>query len=181
MNQIIISIFLGMFPEVLYFTLFFMFVKEIKEKRIQLFILMSIAYIMCVMLNRYTTAFYFLFIAVVYCILKKLYKDKTELIDICVFSIATLYLTIVSAIPYILIKNYAVNYWICYILARISLFLPFVFKRYFNLLYVKYKKIWNVNKDKVNGIKSITVRNISIIIIALLVSIINTSISIKIS
>lgn len=177
MKNLIMDILLGMLPEILYFTLFLIYIKKIKDKKIKLFLGITIIYIICIMIIRYRLLFYFGFLFLVYGYLKILYKDKVEIIDISVFSFSTLYLTIVSAIPYIFIRE---NFWNSYILARILLFTPFIFKNKFNYMYNKYRKIWNRNKNKQKGIKSISVRNISIIILAILITAISTCISIKI-
>ena len=43
----LVSILFGLIPEVLYFTLFITYTKNIKEKRIKLILLISIAYFLC--------------------------------------------------------------------------------------------------------------------------------------
>ncbi len=178
MKQIVINIFLGLVPEVLFFTLFIISVKKLKEKKVRLFFMIAIIYTACVMIIRYKIIFYFLFLFLLYGGLKILYKKKIEIIDISIFSLAMLYITIVSALSYVCIKEDESNYWYFYFLARVLLFAPFILKSKFNLAYEYYRSIWNIN-DK--GIKSITVRNISVIVMAVLTTFINTCISIKIS
>ena len=85
------GIILGLLPEVLYFTLFITYTKNIKEKRIKLFLLIGVAYFGCMLIQQYKTIYYILFIALVYIILKILYKSKTQIIDIFVFSLSTIY------------------------------------------------------------------------------------------
>ena len=77
LSQIILSIFLGLIPEVLYFTLFITYCKNIKEKRIKLFLFIALAYILCMFIQRYKIFYYVLFITLIYWIMKLLYKKKT--------------------------------------------------------------------------------------------------------
>lgn len=58
----IISMLLGMIPEVLYFTLAIIYTKNIKTKRIKLFLLIALSYILCIMIIKYELLFYVLFI-----------------------------------------------------------------------------------------------------------------------
>lgn len=95
-KQILISIILGLIPEVLYFTLFITFAKNFKTKRIKLFLLISIAYIICMFIQRYKILYYVLFVALIYGILKLLYRDEVEIIDVFLIMVTYLYLTIIS-------------------------------------------------------------------------------------
>ena len=167
------GIILGLLPEVLYFTLFLIYTKNLKEKRIKLFLLMSVIYILCIMINQYKTIYYISFIVLVYCILKLLYRQKTQIIDIFVFSLSMIYLTLLATFSLMLFTDDLSNYYILYIIARILLFIPFIFKSRFNVLYQKYCKLWNRNDKEKRPIKSITLRNISLIIINVTIFIIN--------
>ncbi len=171
--QILISVVLGLLPEVLYFTMFLICTKDIKEKRIKLGLLISIAYVLCMFIQKYKVIYYVLFIALVYAILKLLYKEKTQIIDVFTFSICFGYLCILSSMFYGLSKYFNINYYFCSILLRISMFLPFIFKNKFNKLYRKYCNLWNRNDDIKRPIKSITLRNISLILLNSLILFIN--------
>lgn len=161
----LISIILGLIPEVLYFTLFLIYTKDLKEKRIKLFFLISIAYVLTVFIKQYILIYYLSFIILVYFILKLLYKNKTQIIDIFVISISTIYLTILSYICFLFLNNDMSNYWLLYICDRIFLIFIFIFKNKFNILYKNYCKLWNRNDKEKRPIKSITLRNISLIVI----------------
>lgn len=171
--QILMSIILGLLPEVLYFTMFIICTKDIKEKKIRLGVLISIAYILCMFVQRYKVIYYILFIVLVYAILKLLYKKKTQIIDIFIISITYLYLTIISLFCFMFVKSDLSNYYIISIINRILLGLPFIFKNKFNLLYKKYCSLWNRNDKPNKVIKSVTLRNISLILLNFLVFIIN--------
>lgn len=157
----LVSILLGMIPEVLYFTLFLIYTKKLKEKKIRLAILIGIIYIFCILLTEYKIIYYVVFITLIYFILKILYKNKTQIIDIFIISLSFFYIELLSLLIY-LPKN-IVQYYIILILNRILLFIPFIFKSKFNILYKKYCSLWNRNYDKKQPIKSITLRNISLI------------------
>lgn len=169
----ILSILLGLIPEVLYFTLFITYTKNIKEKRIKLFLLISIAYFLCMLIKQYEVIYYILFVILVYMILKMLYKKKIQIIDIFVFSISTLYLTLLSYICFVFLKEDYSNYYFLYVLDRIGMCLPFIFRNKFNIIYKKYCKFWNRNDNEKRPIKSITLRNISLIIINIVICFMN--------
>lgn len=161
----VISILLGLIPEVLYFTLFLIYTKNLKEKKIRLFLLISIAYLLCMFIQQYEIIYYLLFVALVYIILKLLYKEKTQIIDVFAFSVSTLYLTMLSYICFMFLQKDYSNYYLLYILDRLLLCVPFAFRKKFNTIYKKYCKLWNRNDNEKRPIKSITLRNISLIII----------------
>ena len=105
MWNFLLNISLGMLPEVLYFTVFIIYVKDIKEKRGWLFLSILISYVTCVMVLRYTLLFYFAFIFMMSGFLKMLYKESVDIIDVLVVAISTVYLTVVSTISYIFIPS----------------------------------------------------------------------------
>lgn len=176
LSQIILSIFLGLIPEVLYFTLFITYTKNIKEKRIKLFLLISLAYILCMFIQRYKIFYYVLFIVLIYLIMKVLYKKKTQIIDVFVILISFTYLYLLSYILFLFIKDDLSNYYILYTLDRIILFIPFILNKEFNKLYKNYCKLWNRNDNEKRPIKSITLRNISLIIMNISIFILNIAI-----
>lgn len=169
----VVGILFGLIPEVLYFTLFLIYAKNIKEKRIKLFLLISIAYLLCIMISQYKVLYYISFIAIVYVILKILYRKKTQIIDIFVFSISTIYMTILASISFMLFTDDLSNYYILYVIARILLFVPFIFRKKFNIIYKKYCKLWNRNDKEKRPIKSITLRNVSLVVINITIFILN--------
>ena len=169
----IISILFGLIPEVLYFYLFLIYVKNIKEHRVKLFIFVLICYFLCVFLIPYKTLYYVAFIALIYCSLKIIYKQKAQIIDVFTFSISTIYLSFIGFICSKVVNNDYIIYYICAIINRILLFIPFIFKNKFNILYKKYCSLWNRNYEKKQPIKSITLRNISLIILNCFIFLLN--------
>lgn len=171
--QIIISIFLCLIPEVLYFTLFITYTKNIKEKRIKLFLLISLAYILCMFIQRYKIFYYILFIVLIYLIMKVLYRKKTQIIDVFVVSIGLIYITLLSYFCYCFLNEDLSNYYFLMLIDRIILFLPFIFKKYFNKIYKEYCRLWNRNDNEERPIKSITLRNISLVTINIAIFLMN--------
>ena len=173
----LISILLGLVPEVLYFTLFICYTKNIKEKRIKLFLLIGIAYFICMIFQRYKLIYYLMFVILIYIILKILYKQKTQIIDIFIISFSLTYLVIISAILFLFMGNTYDNYFIFYIINRIFIFSIFIFKNKFRKIYLKYCSLWNRNDNINRPIKSITLRNLSLILVNFAICITNTVIA----
>lgn len=166
MVNFIVSLLLGMFPDVLYLTMFICFAKNIKEKRLRLFLLLAIGYILLIMIVQYQFIFYIVYMVYVYLILKLLYKS--QIIDFFIISICLGYMTIMELLLYLLIGKYYVVY---YIVARLCLFGIFIFKKLIRKLYEVYINYWNRGNNK--KIKSITLRNISIVLLNVLIIIFN--------
>ena len=171
MLKIIISIFFGMIPEVLYFTFFLIYAKDIKQKKTKLFFGILLAYIVCLMIIDYKLIYYICFVCLIYLILKILYKEKAQITDIFLFSLSTLYLTILSFL--ILFVRNQTQYIFYLILNRFLLILPSVFKDKFYKYYKKYYSLWNRNKKQKRPIKSITLRNVSLILIDIIILLVN--------
>lgn len=167
----LISIILGLIPEVLYFTLFLIYAKDLKEKRIKLSISITIIYLLCIFIIQYKILFYVAFMIFIFFSLKLLYKKKIQIIDLFVVGIAEGYLALLSLLIYLPKNN--LQYFIVYAINRILLFIPFIFRNKFNMLYKKYCSLWNRNYTKKQPIKSITLRNISLFAINIIVLIIN--------
>lgn len=159
----LISILFGLIPEVLYFTLFLSYAKNIKEKKIRLFLYIGIAYLINIVLCDYNIMYNISFLFLVYIILKILYKQKAQIVDIFLIIYGSFYLTLLSFL--VCLANDLKSYYICYIINRILLFVPFLFRSKFNYLYKKYYSFWNRDYTHKKAIKSITLRNISLITI----------------
>lgn len=163
--NILLSILLGMIPETLFFTLFLIYTKNLENKKMRLFLGILIIYILCITINRFKILYYVSYIFLVVIFLKILYKEKTQIIDIFVFSISTIYLSFLGLLCSKFVNNNYIMYYIMIIFNRILLFVPFIFKHKFNFLYKKYCGLWNRNDNIKRPIKSITLRNISLVIL----------------
>lgn len=172
----LVSILFGLIPEVLYFTLFITYTKNIKEKRIKLFLLLSILYFLCMLLQRFIIIYYIIFIFFAYLILKLLYKNQAQIIDIFIASISYLWLSVLSLILMNFVNKDFSNYYIILLIQKILLFMPFLLKNKFNILYKKYCKLWNRNDNEKRPIKSITLRNLSLILLNSFIFLLNITI-----
>lgn len=173
---ILLTIFVGMLPEIIYFTKFMEYAKNIKEHRIKFFLLMTLAYVLCILVSKYKILYYVAFVFIAYLVMKITYKNKAQIIDIFVFSICLMYLTLISFICSLFIKEDMSNYYIMLSINRITLIIPFIFKNKFNILYNKYKSLWNRNDKIKRPIKSITLRNVSLILLNSFIFITNLAI-----
>ena len=171
--QLVLSIFLGLIPEVLYFTLFITYCKNIKEKRIRLFLFISLAYVLCMFIQKYKIFYYVLFIALIYWIMKIVYKEKTQIIDVFVISLGLSYVCLISFICSRFLNDNLNKYHLMLTINRIILFLPFIFKHKFNKYYKIYCLLWNRNDNVKRPIKSLTLRNISLMLFNSLIFLIN--------
>lgn len=171
--EAILSILLGLIPETLFFTLFLIYTKNLKEKKLKLFILINIAYIMCVMISQYKILYYVALIFLIYLALKMLYKDKAQISDIFIINLADLYICITSFICFLFVKEDFSNYYLLAVIQKILLFVPFIFRTKFYDLYKKYYSLWNRNYEKKQPVKSITIRNFSLILLNLSIFIFN--------
>lgn len=169
----VISILLGLIPEVLFLTLFLTKTKNIKEKRLKLFIVIAIFYFLSMLIQQYKTIFYVLFIFLLYLSLKIVYGKKAQIIDLFVASIPFMWISFLSYICFIFLKEDLSNYYILYIIDRIFLYIPLLFGKYLNLAYKEYCKLWNRNDKEKRPIKSITLRNISLLIINITIFLMN--------
>ena len=170
------TIFVGMLPEIIYFTKFMEYAKNIKEHKIKFFLLMTLVYVLCVLVSQYKILYYVAFIFISYLVMKIIYKDKAQIIDIFVFSIAFMYVALNGLMWSFFIKEDMSNYYLILILNRITLLLPFIMKNKFNILYNKYKSLWNRNDKIKRPIKSITLRNISLICLNIFIFLLNLAI-----
>ena len=156
MINFLISIILGLVPEVLFITLMTTSLENVDKKRVKLFILLAFGYILLIMICRFELQFYVLYIIYTYLIIKRLYNVHISsffMISL-VFSYIALLSFICSNIP---------NYALAYIIDRTFLFIPLFYCSYFKYLYMLYKKCWNRNATY--KIKSITLRNCSLVFI----------------
>lgn len=161
----IISLLVGMLPEVLFLTFFIICFRDVKSEKLKLFIFLMLGYIGLIMICRYQLWFYIGYIIYSYLIVKKLYK--AHIIDLFVISITYAYMTLISFICFKLISNY----WVAFVINRMVLFVPLLFNNSIKTMYKGYKSLWNINKDA--KVKSITIRNISLVLVNLMIFIMN--------
>jgi len=159
--------------EPIYFSLFLIYGKNLKSKRILFTIIMMFEFVMLTDIIEFNVLFQFLYTFMTFINLKVLYKEKAQITDIFLFAAASLILIAISAICFIIISITFKNIYIALILKTILMFLfIYIFKGNINKTYQKFYKYWNRhNNPKV--MKSLTLRNISIIIFNVMFWIIN--------
>lgn len=169
----IILIFLEKVIEAIYFSLFLIIGKGIKNKRLLFIGIMVFEYLMLTNLIEFNVWLHLIYIFLTYVNLKVLYREKAQITDIFLFAVASLVLIAISALSYGIVYITVRKYFVALILNRILLFLFLYFAR--NLIRSKYKvfcSLWNRHSTP-SKIKSLTLRNISIIIFNLMFWLIN--------
>ena len=169
----VLNILLGILFEIIFITLMIIKVKDIKDKKVKLFFNVLISYIASGLLVNFDTSYinqyivYIVLSVLIYTGNKIIYKDKRNIIDL--FFIYYIIMIInYTSLTSIKILNY--NYLSMY-LSRIILIIILFFSKEINKLYKITNKNWNRHKD--NKIKSITLRNVFIIIANISLLIIN--------
>lgn len=163
----LLSILLGWLPEAIFFSVFVIGAKGIKRgnRRMPLFVFFSVTFMTLGMVFADNIWLYVILTAAMYLIMKLLYKD-TEFIDLFLLTIPYLILAVIGYVCYgigNLLPSYLAPPVLMTIVNRILLIIliPALYP-HLNNWYNTYKHMWNVHKD--NTIKSITVRNISILL-----------------
>lgn len=176
-----VMLFLEKVCEAIYFSLFLIYGKNLKEKRILFISIMIFEYLMITKLIQYNVWIHISYIIMTYINLKVLYKEKAQITDIFLFGTASIILILFSMMTYIPVYlafgNNVIYFWyvVSLIANRIILALFLYFSRHLiNKFYKKFYCHWNRPKQINNPkIKSLTLRNISIIIFNLMFYIIN--------
>ena len=159
--RILLSLLLGILPQTLFFMLFITKLKGIKTKRIKLTILL---FVICALLNmiiKYNLYLYLLFIPIYYIILKLLYKKKTQIVDIFIIALSFTIMMLISYFCSLIYRKNMSLYWLGYVINNILLFGNLAIIKLYKKFYKFYCKNWN--RKAGNKIKSITLRNISLI------------------
>lgn len=159
--------------EAIYFALFLIYGKDLKEKRVLFICLMVFQYLALKFFIQYNIWFQILYTFITYLDLKFLYKEKAQITDIFLFMASSIFLILVGIICVQFRFATRISYFATLIINRTMLFVLFLLIRNkIRPVYVKFYKKWNRHKDKTK-IKSLTLRNISIIVFNLMFYIIN--------
>lgn len=170
----IFEILLGQIPEALYFSLFMIFTKNLKEKRLLFTFLMILEYLFLAHIIGFNIWFQVSYIFITFLILKTLYKEKAQIIDIFTFMIGSIIMGLIDGILYYIVWKIWNNYLIYVIIVRsiqVVFFLIFHNKLY--KIQNLYKLLWNRNKQHPNKIKSATFRSLNIVVFNLMFYFIN--------
>lgn len=177
MNELILLV-LEKVLEAIYFSLFLIFGKGIKNKRLLFIGIMIFQYLILKQFIKFNVLFQIIYTFLSFVNLKVLYKDKAQITDIFLFASASLILIVLSIACAVFVPLLGIKYIIMLIINRILMFLVlFLIKNKIGNLYKKFYLKWNRNKNNTIGIKSLTLRNISVIVFNLMFYIINISLA----
>lgn len=178
MNEFILLI-LEKVLEAIYFSLFLIFGKDIKNKRLLFIGIMIFQYLVLTTFIEYNVILQITYTFLSFINLKILYGDKAQITDIFLFTFASLILILLSISCAIFVPLFGIKYIIMLVINRFLMFLVlFLIKNKIKDLYKKFYSKWNRNKNNnATGIKSLTLRNISIIVFNLMFYIINISLA----
>jgi len=175
-----LEVILGQVPEAVYFALFMIYTKQLKEKRLLFLILMILQYLILKQFLKYTIYFQILYTALTYVILKILYKDKAQITDVFTFTIGSIILIVISFVSGMLniirLPNgiRLLNQVQCSIINRVLLFsILFLLRNKLYKIQKLYKKLWNRNDKVKKKIKSTTFRSLNVIAFNVIFYVIN--------
>ena len=170
----ILELVVGQLPDAIYFALFLIFTKNIKEKRFLFTLLIVFEYVLLFQALPYQMWSHILFFAITYIVLKILYKEKAQITDIFTLGIASLCMIVINAILYLIVWKLFDYYPIYVVLERIALIVFMILMH--NKLYKiqkLYKKLWNRDDSKEKKIKSTTFRALNTVVFNFMFFIIN--------
>lgn len=157
-----LEIFLGQLPEAIYFALFMILVKEVKEKRALFIVLNIIEYILLLNLFPYSIWSHILYFMLSYIIMKILYKEKTHITDIFTLGIASMVLVVISIVSYFGTIGCRPLF---ILVSRLFMFgFLFNFKDTLPNINKLYKKFWNRGQNNDTKIKSTTFRALNLVL-----------------
>lgn len=159
-----LQLLIGQIPEAIYFSLFILFTKKLKEKRILFVVLMIIEYLLLKHFIAFNLWFQILYTIAMFLILKMLYKEKAQITDIFTFMIASIIMIVVTVIMYFGLGYLVKDYVALAIASRFILFgLVIGLRNTLPKIQSMYKLMWNRNDEKKKPIKSATFRCINVI------------------
>mgnify|MGYP003302692077 CR=1 FL=1 len=160
-----LELLLGQIPEAIFFALFMIYAKNLKEKRILFIILMIAEYLLLKSFIKYNIWFQISYTFITYLLLKLLYKDKAQIIDIFTFTIGSFALAVCSIISVIIGKIIFGSILLANIICKIVMFsLLFILNNKLYSITKFYKKSWNRNDKIPKKIKTTTFRAVNIVV-----------------
>lgn len=171
MNDILILL-LEKVCEALYFSLFLIIGKNLKERRLLFITIMVLEYLALTSILQFNIWIQIIYTFMSFVNLKVLYRDKAQITDIFLFAAASIILILISFACGMVQIVFGVDHFVLLIINRILMFLVlYLIRNKIFLLYNKYTKNWNRHKNAT--IRSLTLRNISIIAFNVMFCIIN--------
>lgn len=132
------------FVEPIYFALFLIIGKDLKNKRLLLTCIMIFEYYMLTEIIYFNVWFQFIYTFIVFVDLKFLYKEKAQITDIFLFATSSIILIGISTFTYLTALFTYKNYMVSLIINRILIFLfLFLNRNRIRNLYKKFYSHWN--------------------------------------
>ena len=171
------KVFIELLPEAIFFSLFMIFAKNLKEKRLLFVMLTCIEYLLLFKAFPFSMYSKIGFFIVTFIILKMLYKEKSQITDVFILAVASIIIIISCAIPSFLVIYNILDYKIYAVITRVIMFsILLVSKNKISNIQKVYKKIWNRNDKVKKKIKSVTFRSANVVIFNIMFFIINCTI-----
>ena len=168
------KVFIELLPEAIFFSLFMIFAKNLKEKRLLFVMLTCIEYLLLFKAFPFSMYSKIGFFIVTFIILKMLYKEKSQITDVFILAVASIIIIISCAIPSFLVIYNILDYKIYAVITRVIMFsILLVSKNKISNIQKVYKKIWNRNDKVKKKIKSVTFRSANVVIFNIMFFIIN--------
>lgn len=175
MKGTLLTLFLGLIPEAIYFALFMIFTKNLKKHKFLFMVTIIFEYIIAKIIFPYSIWFQVAFIVLFYAALKAIFPKEARITDIFTLGISSFILIGISFITYILLRSDMI---IAAIANRICLFLVlFIFKNDWNNIEKLYLKIWNRNDKVPKKIKSTTFRTLNIVLLNFMIYFLDLGVS----
>ena len=118
----LLELLLGQIPEAVYFSLFLIFTKQIKERRLLFVVLTIFEFVLLFNIAPYEMSTHAMFIAITYLLMKVLYKEKCQITDVFTMCIASIFLIVLSIINYMIFWYLFDNFLLSAIVHKIILF-----------------------------------------------------------
>lgn len=159
--------------EPLYFSIFLIIAKDLRKKRVLFTFIMIAEYLLLKEFIHYDVSFQLGYTFMTYLSLKVLYKEKAQITDIFLFAFASLTVIAISLVSYFAVYFTIGIYDVALVLNRVLMFtLLFLLRNNIRDMYKEFYSLWNRHSNP-NKIKSLTLRNISVIIFNLMFYFIN--------
>lgn len=159
-GMLMIGNLLGAILQPIYFSLFLIFTKNIKNKRF-LFILIMIFehfFLKFVCNLNYNINFELMYTIITYFVLKLMYKEKTRITDVITFIISIAILGVFN-VSFLLLLGTTIKTII--ISNMLAIFFISLLKHKLNKIEIFYNKFWNRHNNK-KMLKSVTIRGLSV-------------------
>jgi hypothetical protein len=169
-----LQLLLGQIPEAIFFALFMIYAKGLKEKRFLFTLLMVVEYVLLLNIFPYNFKFHISFMILTYLLLKMFYKEKCQITDVFILAIGYVILAISSIISFMILSFTLNNMFIGNILCKILMFsFIFVLRNKLNGIQNIYKKLWNRNDKVPKKMKTTTFRALNLVVFNILFAVLN--------